>query len=188
MINIPNLLSLSRIIVIAPLMVYFIIDRNPIVVVSLGVIAIITDVIDGHLARLWKQESVSGAFLDATADTVIIASLVFPFAYLGLLSWPMVAFFAAHRFTRGFSSSYFNIYGKGGLYNPRYMKATAYIPTIHILLLPIAINLYGQEFTDIATWTIFISTYIALLAGIGYGMTQLKKGKLKLSHKTYKTL
>jgi phosphatidylglycerophosphate synthase len=182
MFNIPNLLSLTRIIIFTPLIVYFVLQQNIPVVVILGILAIFTDVLDGVIARARKQESILGAILDSSADTFILAALAFPFAYLGLMSWPMIAFFAAHRFTRGFSSLYIGLYAKG-IYNPRFMKITGYIPTIHILLIPVFVALLDQEFTDLATWVIFISTYIALVASIIYAIVQFKRGKLKLTHK-----
>jgi CDP-diacylglycerol--glycerol-3-phosphate 3-phosphatidyltransferase len=35
--------------------------------------AAITDFLDGYLARRWKQESVTGAFLDTTADKLLVS-------------------------------------------------------------------------------------------------------------------
>lgn len=39
--------------------------------------AALTDFLDGYLARRWKQESILGAFLDTTADKVLVTGALF---------------------------------------------------------------------------------------------------------------
>jgi len=58
----------------------------------LFVIAIVTDVLDGYLARRWKQETAFGACLDPVADKLLViscyATLVFcPISDLPLPGW-----------------------------------------------------------------------------------------------------
>lgn len=40
-------------------------------------VAALTDFLDGYLARRWHQESVLGAFLDTTADKVLVTGTLF---------------------------------------------------------------------------------------------------------------
>ncbi|MFY9180518.1 MAG: CDP-diacylglycerol--glycerol-3-phosphate 3-phosphatidyltransferase [Venatoribacter sp.] len=73
--NLPNLLTLSRIIMI-PLMVisyYWFGSNGPIISAVLFAAASITDWFDGYLARKWNQTSALGAFLDPVADKLIVA-------------------------------------------------------------------------------------------------------------------
>lgn len=53
------------------------IDNNLIWAAAVFAIAAITDFVDGYLARRWKQESVLGAFLDTTADKVLVTGTLF---------------------------------------------------------------------------------------------------------------
>ncbi len=53
-------------------------------------VAAITDFLDGYLARRWKQETVLGAFLDTTADKVLVTG-----ALLALVSIDRVSIWAA---------------------------------------------------------------------------------------------
>ena len=73
--NLPNLLTLSRIIMI-PLMVicfYWIQPEGKIVAALLFSLAAITDWFDGYLARRWDQATPLGAFLDPVADKLIVS-------------------------------------------------------------------------------------------------------------------
>ncbi|MBL4680440.1 MAG: CDP-alcohol phosphatidyltransferase family protein [Pseudomonadales bacterium] len=47
------------------------------------VIAIMTDLLDGYLARLWQQTSALGGFLDHCSDAVLVATILLAEALLG---------------------------------------------------------------------------------------------------------
>jgi CDP-diacylglycerol--glycerol-3-phosphate 3-phosphatidyltransferase len=73
--NIPNLLTLVRIVLIPVLVLVFYAPFGWSHLVSTAVfgLAAITDWLDGYLARRLKQSSVFGAFLDPVADKLMIA-------------------------------------------------------------------------------------------------------------------
>lgn len=76
MLNIPNLLTLSRIVII-PLLVFAFYLPTPTdswVTCGLFVLAGITDYLDGYLARAWRQQSAFGQFLDPIADKILVAA------------------------------------------------------------------------------------------------------------------
>ncbi len=73
--NIPNLLTLLRIVLIPVFVVVFYVDA-PWAAYAAAVVftvAAITDWLDGYLARLWGQTSPFGAFLDPVADKLMVA-------------------------------------------------------------------------------------------------------------------
>ena len=79
--NIPNILTLLRLIAAPGLAVMFLYFTRPYAdwfALILFVTAALTDWIDGYLARAWKQETKLGAMLDPIADKamVIIALMV----------------------------------------------------------------------------------------------------------------
>ena len=87
--NIPNLVTLSRIILI-PLLIglYYLPDqwlsehaRNTIATVVF-VLAALTDWLDGYLARRLNQMSAFGAFLDPVADKLIVVGALVVLLYL----------------------------------------------------------------------------------------------------------
>jgi len=79
-VNIPNLLTLLRIILIPVFVGVFYLPwawANVFSTLVFG-LAAITDWFDGYLARRWHQTSAFGAFLDPVADKLIVAvALVF---------------------------------------------------------------------------------------------------------------
>jgi CDP-diacylglycerol--glycerol-3-phosphate 3-phosphatidyltransferase len=91
MLNLPNTLALLRIF-IAPLMYWFLVDRNnalfegihyswlDYIAALLFVIASVTDFFDGFIARQWDQKTKLGAILDPLADKMLVLA-----AFLGLM-------------------------------------------------------------------------------------------------------
>jgi CDP-diacylglycerol---glycerol-3-phosphate 3-phosphatidyltransferase len=74
--NIPNLLSLSRILAV-PVFIVLMIDPSPINSLSAGIIfslASATDWLDGYLARKWGQVTKIGKLLDPIADKILVMS------------------------------------------------------------------------------------------------------------------
>ncbi|MBK1640668.1 CDP-diacylglycerol--glycerol-3-phosphate 3-phosphatidyltransferase [Chromatium okenii] len=73
--NLPNLLTLLRIILIPVFVVVFYIDAPWAAYAAAAVfgIAALTDWLDGYLARRWAQTSPLGAFLDPVADKLMVA-------------------------------------------------------------------------------------------------------------------
>jgi len=72
--NLPNLLSILRIILIPVFVVFFYLPVwwSHIAVTVIFAVAGFTDWLDGYLARKWEQTSPFGAFLDPVADKLIV--------------------------------------------------------------------------------------------------------------------
>ncbi|MED5370356.1 MAG: CDP-diacylglycerol--glycerol-3-phosphate 3-phosphatidyltransferase [Myxococcota bacterium] len=75
--NLPNAITVARIFAV-PLMVWVLWDEpgrmEAILACGIFVTAMLTDVLDGYLARKWKLVSVAGAFLDPLADKLMVAT------------------------------------------------------------------------------------------------------------------
>lgn len=72
---IPNILTISRI-VLTPIIIILGLTKNYLPMVIVAVIAAITDLLDGTLARKWNVISLKGAKLDAIADKVFAIGIV----------------------------------------------------------------------------------------------------------------
>jgi cardiolipin synthase len=80
----PNLLSLLRICV-APFLVTAILDNHYALSLGLFVVAGMTDLLDGLLARLLKQRTMLGQYLDPVADKLLLSTLFLALTYKGLV-------------------------------------------------------------------------------------------------------
>ncbi len=76
--NLPNLLTLSRIVFLPLFVAAFYLEGSASHWCSFAIFAIagITDFFDGYLARAWKQQSSFGRFLDPIADKLLIAAAI----------------------------------------------------------------------------------------------------------------
>ena len=72
---IPNILTIIRI-VLTPIMIILSLFGHLKIVIPLAIIAALTDMIDGKLARYWNVISLKGAKLDAIADKVFAIGLI----------------------------------------------------------------------------------------------------------------
>jgi cardiolipin synthase len=82
--NIPNLLSLLRILLV-PLLVIFLINKSFLKALILFTALGVTDALDGFLARVLKQQTVLGSYLDPIADKVLITSCFLSLAILKVM-------------------------------------------------------------------------------------------------------
>ena len=92
--QIPNLLSMSRIVLCLPLLM---VDAITMPFWILYLIAGLTDMLDGFLARRWRVESKFGARLDSLADFVfvlVVGYKLFPWLKLPTTRWMMIGLIA----------------------------------------------------------------------------------------------
>ncbi len=86
--SLPNLLTLSRILVIPAVIGSFYVhgDYARWFGCALFSAAAITDWLDGHMARRWQQQSEIGRFLDPIADKLLVSATLFMLTTFGRLS------------------------------------------------------------------------------------------------------
>ncbi|MDQ6967114.1 MAG: CDP-alcohol phosphatidyltransferase family protein [Mariprofundaceae bacterium] len=74
LLNVPNMLTLARIIM-TPVIVYMVLSDQAWLALVLMVIAGITDMLDGAIARYFNLRTTVGAYLDPMADKILLISL-----------------------------------------------------------------------------------------------------------------
>jgi cardiolipin synthase len=86
--TLPNLLTLSRILVIPAVIASFYVPGVSArwFACALFSAAAVTDWLDGHMARRWQQQSEIGRFLDPIADKLLVAATLFMLTTFGRLS------------------------------------------------------------------------------------------------------
>ncbi len=82
--NIPNFITVIRILLV-PLLVIFLIEGKNQYALLTFIAAGVSDGLDGFLARILKQKTALGAFVDPIADKLLLTASYITMAILGLL-------------------------------------------------------------------------------------------------------
>jgi CDP-diacylglycerol--glycerol-3-phosphate 3-phosphatidyltransferase len=91
--HLPNILSVCRIIMLAPLVLLIMINQPVTYAVAtlLFLLVALTDTIDGRLARRYNLVSTLGVFLDLTADKMLVSGLLIALVEVHLVpSWIVI--------------------------------------------------------------------------------------------------
>ena len=155
--RIPDLLSMSRIVLCLPLLM---VDAMTVPFWVLYVIAGLTDILDGFLARRWGVESKFGARLDSLADFVfvlVVGYKLFPWLKLSDELWMMIGLIALVKVSNAICS--YVIKHKIEFLHTKANKLTGF-------LLFIGMMTVGQSYFIPVAWVI---ACIALFAAIQEG-------------------
>lgn len=169
MINIPNLLSIFRILLVPPLVVVLLtkFDGKEWWGLGLFLLAAVMDFLDGFLARKRKEVTRLGTLLDPAADKILVSA-----AFISLVellprvvpSW-MVVIIVAREFAvtalRSFAAAE-NLVIPAGISGK--IKTTIQIISISLLII------YSQlgEFRHLAPFSLWVTVAITAYSGIEY--------------------
>lgn len=103
--TIPNLLTVSRILMTPGISYLFIHARHK-EALALLTVAGLTDLIDGYLARKYNMGSVVGSIIDPLADKLLMTTLVSTLAYVGSMPLPMAVIILGRDVALGISALY----------------------------------------------------------------------------------
>ena len=155
--RIPDLLSMSRIVLCLPLLI---VDAMTIPFWVIYLIAGLTDILDGFLARRWGVESKFGARLDSLADFVfvlVVGYKLFPWLRLPATLWMMIGLIALVKVINAISS--FMVKHRIEFLHTKANKLTGFLLFVGIMTI-------GQTYFVPFAWTI---ACIAIFAAIQEG-------------------
>lgn len=89
MFNIPNVLTLARILAV-PLFLSLLVEGENDAALAVFVAAGITDAVDGMVARMWHQRTELGAHMDPLADKLLVVSSFIALGIMGLVPRPLM--------------------------------------------------------------------------------------------------
>ena len=175
-INLPNLLTWLRIVLI-PLMVavfYFPVDwwlsihRDAVAAAMFGVAAL-TDWLDGYLARVLRQTSAFGAFLDPVADKLMVAAALVMLVQLHRVD-ALVAFIIIGReITISALREWMAGMGAGGSVAVSMLgKIKTAVQMLAILCLLWHTPLIGWKVQQTGTWLIWLAALLTLWSMVYY--------------------
>lgn len=165
--NIPNFLSLFRIVLVPLLVAVLLTKFDGKEFVGLGVfwLASVTDFLDGFIARRTKKVTKLGMLLDPAADKILTSAAFISLVELGLAPAWMVVVIIAREFAvsalRSLAASE-NIV-LAAIWSAK-MKTLAQIVAISLLIF------YNQlgEFEHLAPISLWVATFVSLYSGVEY--------------------
>lgn len=98
-------ITIARLVIVAPmlLMVHVEPPRYYVPLLWLLWVALLSDALDGYIARTLNQKSVLGGLLDSLTDKILVFGMLFSFYGLGVLSpWLVFPIFALDSLVDGF--------------------------------------------------------------------------------------
>ncbi len=171
--TLPNILTLSRILVVPALVGAFYLDRplSNWVTAALFTAAGLTDYLDGYLARSWDQVTRLGRFLDPVADKVMVAAAIFMMTAFGpIAGWlvlPALVILCREILVSGLREFLAGI--NVGMPVSRLAKWKTVLQMIALGML-----LWGEAGApyiptiQIGTWSLWIAATLTLITGYDY--------------------
>jgi cardiolipin synthase (CMP-forming) len=170
----PNLLTLLRLAFI-PFIVIFILDGEYKWATALLVIAGLSDGFDGLLARLLKQKTTLGQYLDPIADKLLLSTLFLVLSFVGQIPWRVTvmvfsrdliilvvcAVLYATNTTRDFSPS---IYGK--INTVAQIAAVFFVMLSHVVASPLVSQIAIFSLGMTVAFTIFSGFHYVFAMGL----------------------
>lgn len=89
--TIPNALTMLRLALIPVFWVLMMTRDNEYAALAVFVVASLTDLLDGHIARKYNLITNFGMLFDPLADKVMVLSVLFALTLKGILPWPPLA-------------------------------------------------------------------------------------------------
>jgi CDP-diacylglycerol--glycerol-3-phosphate 3-phosphatidyltransferase len=176
--NLPNRITLSRLL-LAIVFFYLLSHRYFDVALIIFFVAVITDWLDGYLARKWDLSTDLGRIVDPFVDKVIICGAFILFIHIAkdvIAPWMVIVIVAREFFVssiRGFSES------KGVKFaSNMWGKTKMFIQSLTIC----ALILYYAHFENVgwAEYMVSIFMWITVIVTIGSGITYVLSAKKTL--------
>jgi CDP-diacylglycerol--glycerol-3-phosphate 3-phosphatidyltransferase len=167
MLNLPNILSIIRILLVPPLVVVLLtkIPDKEWWGLGLFLLAALMDFLDGYLARRRKQVTRLGTLLDPAADKILMSAAFISLVELGLAPAWMVVVIIAREFAvsslRTFASAEGLVIAAG---------VSGKIKTIVQIIAVALLIIYNQlgEFRHLAPISLWVALAITIYSGIEY--------------------
>ncbi len=176
--NIPNALSLFRLLLVPVFVLVFLSGHAYAYYIAIGVLllAALTDVLDGKIARKYNQITALGRILDPLADKLMVLAALFCLAKVGRIPWIICMLYSAKELLQIV----------GGLF---IYKRTKDMPAANKLGKSATVCLYGaivlttlfdipQNILYLMFGAVFLLVFAAFFSNTKSGVQMVKENKL----------
>jgi len=185
--NLPNKLTIFRIILSPIFLVFFLIDHLYARYIALFIfsVASLTDLYDGHLARKTGGMTSFGKFMDPLADKILTSTALISFATLGVIqTWMVLTIIARDVIVTALRSIAII---RGLIIMPTQVakwKTASQMVVIVIILLYIIVRMTYQEYGDwnpavdpIASLVLNGMLFVSMMMTVGSGLDYVIKNR-----------
>jgi cardiolipin synthase len=164
----PNLLTLLRLIFV-PFVVVAIQQQKYALALGIFVVAGITDLLDGLLARVLKQKTTLGQYLDPIADKLLLSTMFLMLSIAHIIRWPVTILVFSRDIMILIICTLLYATGTMRTFRPSWFgKANT---AVQILSVPLAL-IYQINFSNWARlgkrWSIYATVALTTISGIHY--------------------
>ena len=132
--NVPNMLTMSRFVMI-PLFLALYFNDHSVAALLIVLLAGLTDLLDGYIARRSGKITTAGIMLDPLADKLMMLSVVAALLVSGEIPWAAAAIMAIRELGMIASSTYFYFRGMKTVPANAFGKVTTAVYYLAIMLL-----------------------------------------------------
>ena len=165
--DIPNLISILRILLVAPT-VYYLLNEEYILALVLFIIAGASDGVDGFLARYFRWQSRLGAILDPIGDKLLLISCYLAMGWLGHIPVSLIVLVLLRDIIIVAGAVAYHIYIEEVLIEPVLISKFNTLSQI-LLIVILLFDLSGVFHSDFITdslmsnfiWLVYITTAIS---------------------------
>lgn len=166
--NIPNMLTLLRIILV-PVFVILLMQRSFSYALLVFVIAGVTDGLDGFLARILKQQTVLGAYLDPLADKALIATAFVALSILDIIPGWLTVIVISRDCIILLGVSVLSLMSVSLEIRPAYVsKATTVLQLLTVFLVLMSISIPGYINHMVIMTLFWITAFFTVVSGFNY--------------------
>jgi CDP-diacylglycerol--glycerol-3-phosphate 3-phosphatidyltransferase len=175
--NLPNRITIARILTI-PVVVYMLVwlpdPKMAIAAAVLVVIASLSDILDGYLARKRNEITSLGKLLDPIADKLLLIAIMIPLIELNRIpAWMGVLLLGREMAVTGLRA----VAAGEGIVIPagRIGKHKATLETIALVILILDFPLFGIDLHAVGIIVLLLALVAATVSGIEYFVSFLKR-------------
>jgi cardiolipin synthase len=172
--NIPNFISLLRILLV-PVIVIFLIQCAFVKALIVLAISGITDALDGFLARILKQQTKLGAYLDPIADKALLISCFVTLSIKGIIPGWLTVIVISRDFIILFGIAVLSLMSMPYEIRPTFVsKVTTAIQLITVLfalVFRILPGAFGYQWMILLYW---LTAFFTIISGLNYMFRKVK--------------
>ncbi|OEF99802.1 CDP-diacylglycerol--glycerol-3-phosphate 3-phosphatidyltransferase [Vulcanibacillus modesticaldus] len=160
--NLPNILTISRFFLIPIFLFVFFFLEYEIVAFVVFLLAGLTDIVDGYIARKYDLVTEMGKLLDPLADKLMMLTAIISLLIVGKIPWFVAGLVFFREIGMIFSAIFFHVKGKKTVPANKLGKSTTVLFYIAILMITFQLP-YDIEFLSFVVAFSFLTSMVYLI-------------------------